>query len=376
MLYDFITSHRNEIIANSGRRLADRPWPSVSIRELEQGVPLFLDQLAETLRLEATDTPFAGGTIGVTAAKHGAELLALGFSVTQVVQDYGDICQAVTEVALARGVQIRVEEFHTLNRCLDTAIAEAVTEHTRLSAQRRATESTEILGQTAHDLRDLLNTAFLSFYTLKRGAVAVNGSTAAVLERSLTGLRALVDRMLSEARLASGQQVRERLVMSTFIDEVAASGMLHSEDRRIQFYVEPVDTSLAVDCDVQLLASAVMNLLHNAFKYTAAGGTVVLRANAVDGRAIIEIQDECGGIPGNRTDLFQKFGERRGRDRSGLGLGLSIARQAVRAHGGDITVRNMPGQGCVFRIDLPLAPAVGSPMLSRNLRIEENLIDR
>jgi len=355
MLYDFITGHRDEIIGITRGRVADRLWPSVSTRELEQGVPLFLDQLSETLRLEATETPFAGGAIGATAAKHGAELLALGFSVTQVIQDYGDICQAVTEVALARGVQIRVEEFHTLNRCLDIAIAEAVTEHTRLGAQRRATENTEILGQTAHDLRDLLNTAFLSFYSLKRGAVAVNGSTAAVLERSLIGLRALVDRMLSEARLASGTQVRERLMLSTFIDEVAASGMLHSEDRRIHFRVTPVDSGLAVEGDAQLLASAVMNLLHNGFKYTAAGGTVTLRANAVDGRAVIEVADECGGIPERKGEPFQKFGDRRGRDRSGLGLGLSIARQAARAHGGDITVRNMPGKGCVFSMDLPLA---------------------
>jgi signal transduction histidine kinase len=71
---------------------------------------------------------------------------------------------------------------------------------------------------------------------------------------------------------------------------------------------------------------------------------------------LVEIEDECGGIPERKGDLFQPFGNRRGRDRSGLGLGLSIARQAVRAHSGDIRVRNMPGKGCVFTIDVPLAP--------------------
>jgi signal transduction histidine kinase len=354
MLYEFITAHADEIIAVTRGRLTGRPWPSVSKGELDQGVPLFLAQLSETLRLEATDTPFASGTIGATAAKHGADLLAEGFNVTQVVQGYGDICQAVTEVAVACAVPISVEEFHTLNRCLDTAIAEAVTEHTRLSTLRRTAEDVELLGQTAHDLRDLLNTALLSFHALKRGAVAVNGSTAAVLERSLTGLRSLVDRMLSEARLASGQQIRERLMVSSLINEAAAAGILHSEDRGIHFRVDPVDAGLAVNADVQLLASAVMNLLHNAFKYTAAGGTVTLRANAVGGRMLLEIEDECGGIPASKGDPFQKFGDRRGHDRSGLGLGLSIARQAVRAHDGDITVRNMPGKGCVFSIDLPL----------------------
>ena len=82
---------------------------------------------------------------------------------------------------------------------------------------------------------------------------------------------------------------------------------------------------------------------------------MVLRARADHGRVLIETEDECGGILPSTGDLFQKFGDRRGADRSGLGLGLSIARKAVRAHGGDISIRNMPGKGCVFIIDVPLA---------------------
>ena len=98
------------------------------------------------------------------------------------------------------------------------------------------------------------------------------------------------------------------------------------------------------------------NLLNNAFKFTPAGGRVVLRARSNDeARLLIEVEDECGGIPPTARDPFQSFGERRGGDRTGLGLGLSIARKAVRAHGGDIHIRNLPGKGCVFVIDIPLA---------------------
>ena len=131
--------------------------------------------------------------------------------------------------------------------------------------------------------------------------------------------------------------------------------MLHSEYRNIRFTVEPVDPTLAIHVDPQLLGSAVMNLLYNAFKNTPAEGAVTLRAHELDERLVVEVADECGGIPESKGDLFQPFGERRGRDRSGLGLGLSMARQAVRAHDGDIRLRNVPGTGCVFRIDLPLA---------------------
>jgi Histidine kinase-, DNA gyrase B-, and HSP90-like ATPase len=156
--------------------------------ELENGVPLSLSQLSETLRLQTTDAPFPSGAIGDTAKKHGGELLKRGFNVSQVVHHYGDICQAITQTAVEQNVPVTVDEFNTLNRCLDDAIAEAVTEHARITA-----------------------------------------------------------------------------------------------------------------------------------------------------------------------DLFEVSGDRRGRDRSGLGLGLSIARQVGRAHSGDIRVRNMPGKGCVFTIDLPLA---------------------
>jgi signal transduction histidine kinase len=242
-----------------------------------------------------------------------------------------------------------------LNRCLDTAIADAVTEHTRLTTLRRSEEEVERLGQAAHELRDLLNGALLAFHTLKRGAVAISGNTGAVLGRSLTGLRDIIDRSLSEVRLAAGKQRRERLSVTALVDELAATGVLHSEYRGVHFTVEPVDPGLAVDGDAQLLTSAVMNLLHNAFKNTPAGGAVILRVHARGDRLLVEIQDQCGGIPESKVDLFQAFGDRRGTDCSGLGLGLSIARQAVRSHGGDIHTRNRPGQGCIFTIDVPLA---------------------
>ena len=363
MLYEFVDLNREVIISRTSDRVRNRPWPSVAPGEVEHGVPLFLKQLSETLRLEATSAPFPADAIGAAAARHGGDLLRSGFTVSQVVHDYGDICQTITALAVEQRAPISVEEFHTLNRCLDTAIAEAVTEHARLTAQTRSAEEVERLGHTAHELRDSLNTAILAFHTLKRGAVAVNGSTGAILGQSLMRLRDVVDRTLSEVRLDAGTHRRARVPVATFIDEIAASGMLHSEYRQIQFTVEPIDPALSIDADPQLLTSAVMNLLHNAFKNTPPGGRVVMRARSEHGRLLIETEDQCGGIPPSKGDLFQKFGDRRGSDRSGLGLGLSIARKAVRAHGGEISVRNMPGKGCVFVIDIPLAAAEASPAI-------------
>lgn len=357
MLHEFITAYREPIITRTREKVTDRPWPLVSTSELEHGVPLFLTQLTETLRWEMTPTPFSQQTIGASAAKHGRELRSLGFNISQVVHDYGDICQAITEVAVEEHVPITTEEFHTLNRCLDTAIAEAVTEHARMTAESRATEEIERSGQLAHEIRDVLNTALLAFNSLKLGTVAVNGSTGTVLGRSLMSLRDLVDNTLADVRMAANIQRTERVSVAAFLSEIAVVANLHAGFRGLRFAVESVDPQIAVIADPQLLASAVMNLLNNAFKYTPAGGQVVLRTLHDNRRVRIEVEDACGGIPDGTEDPFRAFSDRRKTDRTGLGLGLSIARKAVKMHTGDISFRNLPGKGCVFVIDVPLAPA-------------------
>jgi signal transduction histidine kinase len=355
MLNEFLTTYRDAIIIRTREKLTNRPWPLASTSELEFGVPLFLTQLANTLQLESTGATYSPLAIGTAATHHGAELLALGFTVSQVVHDYGDICQAVTELAVEQNAPITTAEFHTLNRCLDTAIAEAVTEHARLTATSRATDEVERSGQLAHEIRDMLHTALFAFEALKRGTVAINGSTGAVLGRSLMGLRDLVDSTLSDIRMTANTQRREWLSVTAMLNEIATAGALHAEYRGLHFQLEPVDPKLAVNVDPQLVASAVMNLLNNAFKFTPRGGHIHVRAQREDRRVRIEVEDECGGIPDSKGDPFQTFADRRGNDRTGLGLGLSIARKAIRAHDGDIHIRNMPGRGCVFVIELPLA---------------------
>ena len=102
-----------------------------------------------------------------------------------------------------------------------------------------------------------------------------------------------------------------------------------------------------------------MNLLHNAFKYTHLPGRVVLRTRSEPGHILIEVEDGCGGLP-ETDELFRAFGDRRGSDRSGLGLGLSISRRAVAANGGEIRALSLPGKGCIFTIDLPAGAPLGS----------------
>jgi hypothetical protein len=178
-----------------------------------------------------------------------------------------------------------------------------------------------------------------------------------VLGRSLIALRDLVDSTLSDIRTAASHQHPEVVSVSVLLNDVVAGARLQAEYNGLQFAVDPIDPALSVKVDQQLFSSAVTNLLSNAFKYTPRGGQVIMRARANGPRVAIEVEDSCGGIPAGTGDLFEAFGERRAKNRTGLGLGLSIARRAVRAQGGDIQVRNTPGKGCTFAIDVPAATA-------------------
>lgn len=356
MLHEFVTRHRDAIVARTRMQIHQRPWPTTTAAEMESGVPLFLDQLVETLRREATREPLAGNAIGDSAAAEGRRLQAQGFTLAQVVHGYGDICQAVAETVIERQAAMSIEEFHTLNRCLDTAIAEAVTEHARATSARRDLAEAERLGQVSHELRNFLNTALLAFRTAQLGGPGPTGRPSALLGETLLRLKDFVGSALTDVRLAADHQRRERVRVATFLADVVNSASLHAEYRDLTFSAEPVDPNLFMTVDPELLASAVNNLLTNAFKYSRAHGHVTVRAQQQNQFLTIAVQDECGGIPPQAGDPFKAFGERRGRDRTGLGLGLSIARKAVRAHGGDIRIDNLAGSGCIFTIEVPLVP--------------------
>jgi signal transduction histidine kinase len=291
-----------------------------------------------------------------SAILHGGELKQAGFTVAQVVHDYGDVCQAVTELAIELELPISADEFKTLNRCLDEAIAQAVTEFARQRELSLSDRGTERLGFFAHELRNLLSNAMLAFEVLKTGTVGVGGSTGMVLGRNLVALRDLIDRSLAAVRLEAGLQRRERVPLAQLMEEVEVAATIEAKVRGLQLTVTPVDAEGAINVDRQLIAAALANLLQNAFKFSRSKGHVVLRTDTATapGRVLIDVEDECGGLPeGNAEELFRPF-EQRSRDRTGMGLGLAIARESVETNGGLIRARNLPGKGCVFTIDLPL----------------------
>jgi signal transduction histidine kinase len=371
MLHEFLTTNKADLIERCRLKVAKRLAPKVAGQELAHGIPRFLDQLIKTLEVEQTSEPMrsrrvsgpAGGgavvsEIAATAALHGRELSEQGFTVDQVVHDYGDLCQAIADLAFERGLPIQVDEFRTLNRCLDNGIADAVTEYAfqrhSLVESNNVRALNERLGFLAHELRNLLHTATLAVMAIKAGNVGATGATGAVLDRSLIGMRNLIDRSLADVRITAGMPPRARLIsLAEFVADVKISASLEAHARQCEFTVGDVDADLALDVDREMLLSAVGNLLQNAFKFTQRHTEVSLNAYAAADRIRIDVEDHCGGLPqGAAADMFLPF-KQGGKDRSGLGLGLAICRRSVEANSGVLSVRDVAGSGCVFTIELP-----------------------
>jgi len=349
MLHEFLSTNTQKIIARTRAMVAERMNPVPTDAELRNGVPLFLNQLIDRLRLATTDSV----AMDKSSTLHGGEMLAMGFTVRQVVSSYGDICKVVTQLADDTNASISAAEFHTFNHCLDEAIANAVTEYERRRDDSATFEETERLGILAHELRNRLGAAMLSFSILQEGTVAIGGSTGGVLGRNLRGMSVLLNTALAGVRIESGLGQRQRVSMSEIISEAEIEAFMEADRRGVLLAVSPVAPGIDVNADAQILSAAISNLVQNAFKFSHAYGHVALRTTATADYVRVEVEDECGGLPpGKAEDLFLPFSQRNAK-RSGLGLGLTISRRGIEAMGGTLGVTDLPGTGCVFFIELP-----------------------
>jgi signal transduction histidine kinase len=356
VLYEFLLTNRDEILARSRGKLSGRKAPTPTRAELAEGLPLFMDQLIAILRAAKSERAEEHRSMATSAGLHGGALLRIGLTVGQVVHDYGSICQSVTELADEHDVAISADEFQTLNRCLDDAIAEAVTTYEEQRDRTVGGAGVAHLGFLAHEMRNLLSTSMLTFDALSRGSVGVHGSTGTLLGRSLRRMRVLIDRTLAEVRLEGGAQQRDRVSIPELIEEIEVVATIDANEHDISLSVDAGHPDVTVEADHQILASVVANLVQNAFKFTRPHGHIRVRAYTKDQRVLIDVADECGGLPPGKSEgLFRPF-EQRGADQTGLGLGLSISLKGVRASGGELRVTDRPGTGCLFTVDLPQAP--------------------
>jgi hypothetical protein len=196
MLHEFVTVHRDEIILRCREKVATRSAPPPTEAEINHGVPMFLDQLVDELRVGLSPNR----QITETAIQHGHDLLGQGFTVSQVVHDYGDVCQSITELAVELNAAISTDDFRMLNRCLDDAIAGAVTQYGRewnQSFEDHAGE-TKRVEALARELQNSIRTASVALEVIRSGSVGITGHTGSVLAQSIVAGQEIADLLVAE----------------------------------------------------------------------------------------------------------------------------------------------------------------------------------
>ncbi len=220
---------------------------------------------------------------------------------------------------------------------------------------------TALLSSLSHDLRTPLGVIEGAASALlerdDQSADVRRELAASVLEESLRMNRLVAD-LLAMVRLESGELTvkREWHVLAELVGVALERTEAVLAGRPV--HVELPDDLPLVPVDEVLVEQVLVNLLENAAKHTPAGTAVEIRADTVPGAVEVQVADHGPGLPaGMEGRIFEKF-ERAGASAAGAGLGLTIARGMIMAHGGRIRAGNRPGGGAVFTFTLPI---IGTP---------------
>jgi signal transduction histidine kinase len=352
LLQKLIADHRDELLAVAKERMRQQRPASPEIDAVrDANLPAFLEAVVASIRSASPGSGEAGS--GNLPRVPGEQIK---FDIDELVHQYGSICYSAMEIARRTGTSISLREHQAFNQSLDDCIARTVTAWEQEKRQHGEEHAAQRLGFVAHELRNALHTAAISFQAIRTGRIPIQGLTGDVVERSHLRLRAMVERLLTQVRLGAKMRGRqERLNVPQLLQEGIAFVSADAAEKGIELSAD-VDRALEVVGDRTLIVSALTNLLQNAVKYSRREGSVAVRATEDSaGRVLIEIEDQCGGLPqGAAENLFAPFVQA-SEDRTGLGLGLTIAYEVVHAHGGSIEVRDLPGRGCVFVVALPKA---------------------
>lgn len=235
------------------------------------------------------------------------------------------------------------------------AIANAQLFH---AAQQATQARDEVLAVVAHDLRNPLGSILGGAQMLRdlHDEESVL-KFARIIGRSAERMNQLIEDLLDATRLQQGRLKVAAAPVRLQAITAEAAGMLQpvAGARGIALETVEPEESLMVMADTSRILQVLSNLVGNALKFTPQGGRVEIRCRAENGAARIEVEDTGSGIDAEQLPhLFNRFWQANSADRRGVGLGLSIARGIVEAHGGRIQVESEVGKGSVFSFTLPL----------------------
>jgi signal transduction histidine kinase len=219
---------------------------------------------------------------------------------------------------------------------------------------------TRMLRMASHDLKNPLS--IIVSYTQMLLGLPNSEEQRTYLNAILqctTRMFGIITDLLDLERAKAGQLILKSIELKSFLQEIVAEYETQTADKEQALSIELLPDELTIDGDVEQLREALRNLLDNAIKYTAPGGTIQVTLRQEGNHARIEVADNGCGIPSGALEkLFQPFFRVRTSETiniPGTGLGLSLAKSIIDAHNGRIWVQSQEGQGSCFFVDLPIA---------------------
>jgi signal transduction histidine kinase/DNA-binding NarL/FixJ family response regulator len=276
----------------------------------------------------------------------------------------GELLGGVTLVTSTSGRTLGADDLglaEELARRVIVAVEHAQLYHDALQATRARDE---ILGVVAHDLRNPLSTVRMAAQLLADDVAPAHRKPLDMLLRTTDRMNQLIQDLLEVTRMESGKLALELHTegVAPVLREAAAMLTPLADARSITFEAQLAEDLPRVPLDSARVLQVISNLVGNALKITPAGGRVRLGAQAAGAEVRISVADTGPGIPADQIPrVFGRFWQAGKSDRRGIGLGLSIARGIVEAHGGRIWVESVEGEGATFYFTLPIPSASPAP---------------
>jgi signal transduction histidine kinase len=329
--------------------------------QLRDDAPKVLDHVANAL--ESDRAKHADDLVDVTA-DHGLVRYQQNFSIRELLVEYNLLRAVVSEqVTRQLGRPPELVEQIALNASLDVMSRRSVQAFADFQSRQlqAATEAqSKYLSFLSHDLRGGLNGVFLMIEVLRRELAAESRFAGTVqdldaMRRALFDTIGTMDRFLHAERFRKGKvELRPgRISLKPLLEDVVAHFAYQARDKGLELTVDAPEDCV-VNSDRELLTIILQNLVSNAVKYTERGRVTVSAGPTGNGECLVSVSDQGPGIPPERlSGMFAEFTRGDTHGKPGVGLGLSIARQAAGYLGAKIWAESNPGQGSTFYVRLP-----------------------
>jgi signal transduction histidine kinase len=368
VLADLIRVERATLLADWRQQV--RQLPSVqhlTTPTLDDHIPQLLDELAGAFS-RASDTSIADALIESTPPAHGAQRLQDGFDIEEVVAEYNILRGCIHDLANTNGLMLQGKPFHIMNRIFDGAIATAVQTYATGHALEIQRRREDYLAFVAHDLRTPLSAIALAARVLEIDLHARDESTEIALvlktlHRNVHHLETLVDKVLKEninIETESGIKLERRQLDLWPLVELLIHDLHPVAGTSSTQLINQIPDELMVYADAALLRRIFQNLIANSISY-APHGEVIIGARLLDDDSVeCWVSDNGDGVTPERLDIIFDKLETDAKSDGALGLGLTIVKTFIEAHGGKVSVKSELGAGSTFSFVIPARPASAS----------------